>query len=851
MITIAPLLLAQLACDTAPEREDFQWPEVAYGAPMAGAAEGTLDLVIGGPMGGYSSRCGYLGSASKQDNRDSAYTVNWDESTGAQTRPGLKAVWLSNGDDHLVLIKADVIYSYDGLVEEISDQLSAATGLDLTGKVVLAANHSHASFSNFSDQLHFYLGGDKYNEEIFERFASMAVDMALTAYESLEPAAIGASWTKDWDPDDRVYRDRRGDNDELVVWDDQESPGWGKDPYVHTLRIDSADGEPIAALFTFGIHGTTLSDDSPMISSDAPGHVELAVQEQFDSPVVVIHLQGAGGDASPAGRDDGYARLETVGEYAGAALKAIWESTPTSTDPLRMETASRHIPQDLESIRVTRDGAVDWYYPPYDPDRVIDNVIYDESGDIISPLDEFNAPYGAAFCGSDDPLIPAGDIGATVFPYTTCMDVDLVSRVLIGIFGLTEDEIALPMNSSLKAGTTASRLGPLLTRGEDGSEVADDLLIGFFPAEPTAMFVEQWRRRVSAELGYHMPLLVGYSQDHQGYYLIPEDWLVGGYEPNINLWGPLEAEHVMEGVLEYSESVLGTDVREPEDPMGWWSPTNYLDRDLPTAQPDTTSDAGTLLESAPDYFWLPMEWTRDVEDGLEGHLVLETPAEVPRVQGHVQLAWYGGDPAVDFPRVSLQRQEGGEWVEVTTHAGRPITDTLPDIILAHTPDPLYPAETVQSHMWWAAWQAVDHHFDRMGLPEGTYRLAVSGQRYTGGDETWPWSTEPYEVTGDSFQVVPATISTAADEGGFWAWIQGPEDGWRLVDIEGESRGYNPLRGGVTVTWETTTGAITVQELSADELTLSGGRTWIPLSPPEPDATGTITDGYGNSGSIAL
>ena len=59
-------------------------------------------------------------------------------------------------------------------------------------------------------------------------------DVALEAYAGLEPAAIGSGWARDWDPADEVYRDRRGENNELVVWDDAE-PGYGKDPYLHVL----------------------------------------------------------------------------------------------------------------------------------------------------------------------------------------------------------------------------------------------------------------------------------------------------------------------------------------------------------------------------------------------------------------------------------------------------------------------------------------------------------------------------------------------------------------------------------------------------------------------------------------
>ena len=73
-----------LACGPAEERP---LPPVVAGAPEVGASEGTIDLPVGTPMGGYSGRAVYLGSDGKPDNRDSAYSTGFVESAGMQTRP--------------------------------------------------------------------------------------------------------------------------------------------------------------------------------------------------------------------------------------------------------------------------------------------------------------------------------------------------------------------------------------------------------------------------------------------------------------------------------------------------------------------------------------------------------------------------------------------------------------------------------------------------------------------------------------------------------------------------------------------------------------------------------------------
>ncbi|MCO4747955.1 MAG: neutral/alkaline non-lysosomal ceramidase N-terminal domain-containing protein [Proteobacteria bacterium] len=848
------LLLSLLACT------DFinEYDAIVPGPPVAGAAQGDIRLPVGTPLGGFTARV--LDGITEADSRDSAYTAGFIASAGVHTYPTAKVVWIENGDDHLVLIKVDLIYSFDGLVQEVRSQLEDATGENLDGKVVITANHTHQAYGPFSDQPHFYLGGDRFNQEIFVRMAEQISSVAVQAYDRREPAAIGIGWEKDWDPEGRVYSDRRGVNSDLQVWDDQEDWETGKDPYLGVLRVDTVDGDPIALAHMFGIHGIALGEDNAMVSGDAAAAIEDRVSETFDHEVVVMHMQTGAGDCSPRGdQEDSYARLELLGERAVGSIVDLWDRTPTSSEPMRLETASRHIWQHHDQIQVTRNGTVDWYYPPTgsDPEEdddwvEPDNEVWGDDGKPLSPFDEFNAPVGAAFCGDEQPFLPIGVIeDVEVYPYNSCTTVDVMMPLVSAFVDVELDELPTPVNESYKAGTTASRLGPIPMLLPDGSEVNEDLLTGFFPAEVTSMFAQQWRRRASTELDYTFPLPIGYAQDHEGYFLIPEDWLMGGYEPNINLWGPLQGEHVMEGVLTYAEDILGTDVHDDPDPVGYFSPTEYRDRALPTDMiPDMAPDAGTRLTNTtrPEYLWTPLE-----------HTDLDQTAQIERVTGRVELAWIGGDPMVDIPLVTLQRDNNGTWETVTTHAGRPVTEALTDVLLTHTPFPLKPVEVEQTHYWWAGWQAVGHTA-RTDLPAGTYRLHVAGQTWAGGDTSWPWSASSYEVTSDAFEVVPATLEVTPDTAGVWVNFAAAEavaevkpgtfetvnTGWRLIDPEegGHSTDINPVRGEVTVDIDDGLDAVPFT-VTID--TVDAGRAWVPA-----DLTGaitiTVTDAAGNTGT---
>lgn len=842
MRSLIPALLLLTACppgeDTAPEVDPP--PPLVAGAPRVGAAESTLKLPVGTPLSGFTARCSCLSGFSKQDERDSAYTVGFVESTGVHVRPTIKAVWIENGDQHFVMTKSDVIYSFDGLVDAITARLEELTGENLQGQVTHAGNHNHSSYGTYSAHVGFYLGSDKFNRENFERMVEQHAQVAFEAYNNRRDAAIGMGRAKNWDPNDRVYSDRRGENNDLVVWPDAGPEQGGKDPYLHVMRFDeAATGAPIALVMGWGMHPYVFGEDKSMVTGDATVLAEMEVAETFDEPVVVMHLQTAAGDLSVRGSDHDWATMETVGVYARDAVLDLYNRIPTSSEPILLEATARAIKMHDADVRVTRNGEVDWHYLPYEEERLADDIVYDEQGKIISPLDEWNTEFGAVFCGSGDFDLPIGGMPTSAPAYSACMNVSLMSRLLLAFFRLEEEEVQLPLDGMVTTYTAAARISPMPMVYEDGTEEAGPALFGFFPGEPVSMYAEQWRRRTKAELGYDNSVLFGYAMDHEGYLLIPEDWLRGGYEPDISFRGPLSGEYIMESVMAYVDEVLGTDGDEPFDTTR--GPWKYDEVPMPTEQPDLTPEAGRLLttETKPEYLWVPEEIPLD----------LEIPATMERVKGMVQVAWEGGDPGVDDPRVTLQRQaEDGSWEIVRSHAGRPINDDMHDFALGHTPDPLFPAEAEQRHYWWVVWQAAGHIRDRAGLPAGRYRLHIAGKRYVGGNDTYPWDTAGYELSSPEFEVVPATLDLAWDGASVLVSLRSPEHGFRMIDIEGDSTGDNPVRGELTVQWQTASGPI---EQTITAPAPENRRTRLGFPEGETVYGVTVTDGYGNTGTISL
>lgn len=826
------------------------------GAPVAGAAEGTLRLPVGTPLAAFSSRCGCLDSTSEADKRDSAYASSFVESAGVFIRPTIKVVWLSNGDQHLVMTKTDVGFAFDGVVGEVTRRLEEATGESLDGQVTWSTTHTHSSYGAFTANEGFMLGADRFNREIFERLVQQVTDVALEAYGKRRAAALGFGVTSGFDPDDTIYEDRRDVNDDLVLFPDEGPEQGGKDPTMHLLRVDDATtGDPLAVVFGFGFHPVTFWEENPLVSADAIGPIEMEVAESFTdapAPVVAMYLQGAAGDANVVGVGEGWRRTEAVGALVRDHVLALRTDTPTSAEPIVLETFVRSVPMHGDAIHVTRDGTVDWSYPrwsatdaeSYQPD----NLVFASDGSLRGDFDEWYTDFGAAFCGWGGFELPIGGLpnvaeevdGACPAGkdcnYQHCVQVSLMSRLLQAFFYEPGETIELPARGMAQTLTAATRFGPIGVRGTDGTTGTDDVLLGFFPGEPVHMYAEAWRRRAATELGVQHTALIGYSMDHEGYLLLPEDWLRGGYEPDITFSGPLGAEWILENVLHDAASILGTDTLEPQE--AGRGPEVYDYPALPQDPPDITPDAGTPLTGAtrPPYLWVPGGFSVD----------LDLPEAVPRVQGIVQAAWIGGDPAVDDPRVTLQVQDGGVWRAVTSRTGREINNDLQDFVLGHTPDPLFPANMPQTHTWWVAWQAVGHIHDRAALPLGLYRLHVEGRAMHTADSAFPWDSEPYVFDTAPFTVVPGSLRVEPSDAGFTVSLPAPPSGFRLVDLDGDVTGDNPVRGTLSIVWALQSGETRTEPLVAPAPV--DGRTPVPSPVGEVVVGVTVRDEAGNEGA---
>jgi neutral ceramidase len=818
---------------------------VADGTLYAGTGEGVVHVPIGVTLGAYAGRAEGAGNDGFIDARRTEIAGAFAASVGIETGPHARALVISTGctgtpadtdacGDTVVIFKLDVAIGYQGLTHEVERRL----GPDFAGHVVISTSHSHSTFANYTGHQAMQVAFGPFRRSVFDAAAADLESVARQALGHRVPARLGITHDGSFDLDDRVTRDRRDENDMLAG-------GRRDDHDLFVLRVDAYDpaaptdpSTPMALVAVFGMHGTIHGGDNVLLSNDAPGGIERVLEEQFDHPVLVMHLQGAGGDVSPVGLEGGtecpsgsvlchdYAREETVGLNAVDAIMAAHTAAGSAMlEHTSMEMVTRSIERGPDWTRFTvRNGALS--YMPWDGRRPCDGNVLDAMGNVISPIDEFNAPTGAALCGGGSaPYVPTarmpGTTHLTDWPYASCNRIEAVQHLLSTVLSLDLGDTA-PICDTTRTTVSALRIG--------------DWYFSVLPGEPLTLSADRMRALVPSVPPDHHVVL-GYAQDNNGYIMLAEDWLRGGYEPTITFWGPLDGEQILERVATDLYPLLDTPMRENAAASDTHVRVESPPEDF--IHMDPSPMAGTVPAAVPSYLTtrlLPAMPTST-----------QVPATVRRLES-VFFTWIGADPLEGTPEITIeQRQSDGSFAPLRRRSGRVVTDG--DFLLSWTPDPLNhdPAmpSAPRTHYWTVEWQAVpslgqpglEALSARAGLPLGTYRIVVVGPTYS--------------LHSNEFDVVAGTLEVSRT-GGTGTMVEADvgyhaPSGYRLLDAQAGATRFAPIRMGTVDLLVTDAGGAThtMTGIATDRnghvsFDAGAGATSV-----------RFTDAFGNTGTLTL
>lgn len=460
---------------------------------------GAAVRVIDGPVG--TSMAGFGGRARGR-------RTHWaDKLKGAAGFYGMqttKVVAIEVGGEKMALVKSPLMSGSAYLTDAIARALDRDYDLDFKGRIIVMAGHSHHTTARYwpLPELLGHVGADSFDYEVAENNAAIFASAIAEAWESREPGEWGYAFKEDWDPNDEVYRDRRGVN----------NPTYGKDPRLTILGFrKKSDATPLAVLINFPVHGIALDTANDMFSEDVPGHVEHKFEELFFAtkgvPVFGMFSQSAGGDASPGGdskKHPDLARMEKIGEVAARKILAVYDTLEWQSET---ELAIRS--QRIELIH----------------DRIYKGRPWE---------DEFHSTSGTPYTyGGWQCFARDGNMeGQPKY----CVDLETFLPMM---------ESEVPHDAAHQTYITTARLG--------------DLWLLTVPGEPAYSVVKYARDEAAKRTWNGKPLdvvVLGYAQDHLLYLTSPDDWYLGGYESEMSLWGPGGGVFLIDEGLSLADSMM-------------------------------------------------------------------------------------------------------------------------------------------------------------------------------------------------------------------------------------------------------------------------------------------------------
>lgn len=214
--------------------------------------------------------------------------------------------------------------------------------------IMVCSSHTHSGPGALSPLRFWELAAmDFFQRRVYDAFIDGATDSLVQAWQARAPARLGADST----PLLGMTRNRRAGDSNVFTSD-------SIDPELGVLRVDRADGAPIATLWNFAAHGLVYQSDNLHFSADLFGHVARYVEGQHGGGVCLF-ANGAEGDVTPHAR--GTSAADQAGQTIAAAILGLRQRI-TTTSQVDLRSASEWLDLGaatlaIDTRRIGRSGS--------------------------------------------------------------------------------------------------------------------------------------------------------------------------------------------------------------------------------------------------------------------------------------------------------------------------------------------------------------------------------------------------------------------------------------------------------------------------------------------------------------
>lgn len=236
-----------------------------------------------------------------------------------------RAIVAAAGSAQTAILACDLIGFSHALWEKMAGRISAASGIPLD-HILLAATHTHGgpALGNYPSEQPSE-GRAAYLQELEDKLAAVVAE----AKANLRPARLGFGTGKVNVNINRRARMAAGD------WWLGLNPDGPSDKTVAVVKFESLEGEPLALLINYPVHGTVLGPRNLSITADLPGATSRFVEQHYGDRVVAAWTAGASGDQDPI------YRVGTDFDQCAALGKILGEEVVRVAEAVRPLSVSR------------------------------------------------------------------------------------------------------------------------------------------------------------------------------------------------------------------------------------------------------------------------------------------------------------------------------------------------------------------------------------------------------------------------------------------------------------------------------------------------------------------------------
>ncbi len=235
------------------------------------------------------------------------------------------ALAIADGTETVIIAEWDLLYPPSGAwLAEARGRISALTGVP-GDHIRLSASHTHAGPS--LDQPWFEAGAEMigpYVASLTDRLAGVC----MAAQRAMRPAFVGGGKGRC-----AVNTNRRRPHQPGRPMLGPNPDGFS-DHEVGVIRVDTADGQPLAVLVNYAAHPTILAWDYRLNSPDYPGTLRRTVETI--NGATCLFLQGAAGDQ------------DTLRDYSCKVDDARWIGKQVGIEAARVAELIETRPTRLE-----------------------------------------------------------------------------------------------------------------------------------------------------------------------------------------------------------------------------------------------------------------------------------------------------------------------------------------------------------------------------------------------------------------------------------------------------------------------------------------------------------------------